>query len=143
MENFPRVKRYRRSASRCISIDAVTAAASRVTKSFPLQNGDNLLRRYAGQGGGHNDSESHLDRRDADRGGMGNVFVVRLSIFNVQTNGVDNVLHGILVRVPLGVTALEYGTRREVAVLVFFNDDREVVTAHESSIPVITGQFQH
>lgn len=61
---------------------------------------------------------------------LGDFLAVSKAVFDVQSNGVFDVLNGLFVCVPLAVAALKCGTGNEVAVRIGLNDDGEREVLH-------------
>ncbi len=61
---------------------------------------------------------------------MGNLFSIGQSVFDVQLNGVLDVLNRFFVRIALAVAALERGAGNEKTIRVRFDDDGKSNVLH-------------
>ena len=61
---------------------------------------------------------------------LGDFLAVSEAVFDVQSDGVFDVLNGLFVCVSLAVTALKHGTGNEIAVRIGFDNDGEREVLH-------------
>jgi hypothetical protein len=70
-------------------------------------------------------SDGNFNSRETDGNFFWNFFSVGYTVFDMQADGVFDVLYRLFVAVSLTVATLKCGARNKIAVGVGFDDDRK------------------
>jgi len=77
----------------------------------------------------------YLDGRKNDVFRFRNMFFLGDLVLKVELYRVMNILERFLIRITLGIAALQCGTAREIAVFVLLYNDGKAIRSHVESIP--------
>ena len=75
-------------------------------------------------------SNRHFQRGQANRFGLHDLFAAFHPVFNMQGDGVLDVLQASLVCSSLCIATLQFRGKSEISLLVFFNRHRESISNH-------------